>query len=89
MRLFNVNTILLAAGTAHFANAHTALTNFFIDGVNQGDGVAVRMSDDPPKATFPIKGVTSPDMACGKSFTHMRSSIMPRNAHQYGPLKII
>ena len=58
---------LLAAGSAQLSFAHTTFTNFYVDGVNQGDGVAVRMNNDPGKATFPIKSITSPDMACGRS----------------------
>ena len=58
--------ILLAAGTAQLVDAHTAFTNFFVNGVDQGDGVAVRMSNNLPQATFPLSSVTSPDMACGK-----------------------
>ncbi|MCJ1457156.1 hypothetical protein MMC28_007523 [Mycoblastus sanguinarius] len=60
-----VKVILLAAGAAQLTNAHTAFTNFFVDGVDQGDGTAVRMSNDIPNATFPISSATSPDMACG------------------------
>ena len=56
---------LAAAGTAQIAKAHTAFTNFFVDGVDQGDGVAVRMSNNMGQATFPISSVTSKDMACG------------------------
>lgn len=65
MRASCVYIMLLAAGTAQHVSAHTAFTNFFVDGVNQGDGVAVRMSDKLSKATFPIPNVASPDLACG------------------------
>ena len=58
---------LAAAGTAQIVKAHTAFTNFFVDGVDQGDGVAVRMSNNVGQATFPISSVTSKDMACGRS----------------------
>ncbi len=57
--------VLVVAGTAHLTNAHTAFTNFFVDGVDQGDEVAVRMSNNLPQATFPLPNVASPDMACG------------------------
>ena len=70
MRHLKTGTILLAASAAQLANAHTAFTNFFIDGIDQGDGVAVRMSNNLPQATFPIPNVTSPDMACGKHGVH-------------------
>ena len=66
MRFFHVQIIILAAGTASFGNAHTAFTNFFVDGVDQGDGTAVRMSNNIPEATYPLPNVTTDDMACGK-----------------------
>lgn len=59
-------TFLLAAGSVQLIDAHTAFTNFFINGADQGDGVAVRMSNNLPQATFPLPSVTSPDMACGR-----------------------
>ena len=52
MRFYHVDIIILAAGTASFASAHTTFTNFFVDGVNQGDGTAVRMSNNIPEATY-------------------------------------
>ena len=67
-----VKVILLAAGAAQLTNAHTAFTNFFVDGVDQGDGTAVRMSNDIPNATFPISSATSPDMACGKFWSPLK-----------------
>ena len=65
MRSGAMSMFLLAAGTAQLIHAHTAFTNFFVDGINQGDGTAVRMSNDNAKATFPLPDITSPDMACG------------------------
>ena len=59
--------VVLAAGAAQIASGHTAFTNFFVNGVDQGDGTAVRMSNDLQKATFPLGSITSPEMACGKS----------------------
>ena len=66
MHALKSGTVLLAASAAQLINAHTTFTNFFVDGVDQGDGVAVRMSNNIQQATFPIPNVTSPDMACGK-----------------------
>ena len=66
MRFFHIEIIILAAGTALFARAHTTFTNFFVDGVDQGDGTAVRMSNKIPEATYPLPNITTPDMACGK-----------------------
>ena len=57
--------ILLAAGSAQVCHAHTSFTNFYVDGVNQGDGVAVRMNGNPAKATFPVEGIANSEMACG------------------------
>lgn len=67
MRISHVKIFLLAAGAAQLARAHTAFTNFFVNGVDEGDGTAVRMSNNIQQATYPISSVTSPDMACGKS----------------------
>ena len=67
MHVPRVKILFLAAGAARLASAHTAFTNFFVNGIDQGDGTAVRMSNNMQKATFPISSVTSPDMACGKS----------------------
>ena len=66
MRSSYFQIILLAAGPAILTNAHTSFTNFFVDGVNQGDGTAVRMSNIMAKATYPLPSITTPDMACGK-----------------------
>ena len=66
MRFFHIEIIILAAGTALFASAHTTFTNFFVDGVDQGDGTAVRMSNNIPQATYPLPNITTADMACGK-----------------------
>lgn len=66
MRCSAFNRVLLAVATAQVANAHTAFTNFFVDGVPQGDGTCVRMSNVNENATNPIHGITSDDMACGK-----------------------
>lgn len=44
---------LLALATAS-VNAHTAFTGIYVNGKGVGDGVAIRMSNDPPTATFPM-----------------------------------
>lgn len=67
MHVSHVKLLIYAAGAAQIASAHTAFTNFFVNGVDQGDGTAVRMSNNMQKATFPLSSVTSPDMACGES----------------------
>ena len=65
MHLSALKIVLVAAGTAQLVTAHTIFTNFFVDGIDQGDGVAVRMSNIPSKATFPLPNVSTPDLACG------------------------
>lgn len=52
----------LASAPAAFA--HTAFTNFYVDGVSQGDAVAIRMSTDSQTTTNPIAGLDSEAMAC-------------------------
>ena len=66
MHFSTTGLVLLVAGTAMHINAHTTFTNFFVDGVDQGDGTAVRMSNNNQQATFPLPNVTTPNMACGK-----------------------
>ena len=66
MRLYDIQGLLLAAAAAQVINAHTVMTNFYINGLNQGNATCVRMSNDIHTATNPIKGITSDDMACGK-----------------------
>ena len=68
MHFSNINCLLLAVAAAQVANAHTRFTNFFVDDVNQGDGTCVRMSNIKNKATNPVKGITTNDMACGKNW---------------------
>lgn len=49
-----------------FVHAHTVFTTLYVDGVNQGDGVSVRMNMDPSHTVDFIKDISSDDMACGK-----------------------
>ena len=58
--------LTLAAGLAAVTKAHTSFTTLFINGENQGDGVCVRMPHDGSTSTFPIDGVTSTGMVCGR-----------------------
>lgn len=66
MRFYDVKGLLLAAAAAQVINAHTLFTNFYVNGVNQGNATCVRMSNVINSATNPIRGITSDDMACGK-----------------------
>ncbi|KAL4891823.1 glycosyl hydrolase family 61-domain-containing protein [Aspergillus ambiguus] len=44
---------------------HTTFTTLYVDGVNQGDGVCVRMNRNAETASDPISPLTSRDIACG------------------------
>lgn len=75
MHLSTLRSVLLAAVAAQAANAHTVMTNFFVDDAPQGDGTCVRMSHNIEQATFPIRPIgmiTGSNMACGKCFTHLK-----------------
>lgn len=67
MHFTNIKGVLLAVAAAQVVDAHTRFTNFFVDDISQGDGTCVRMSNINSQATNPVKGITSDDMACGKS----------------------
>lgn len=42
------------------------MTTVFVDGVNRGDGVCIRMNNDGETANTYIQPITSKDIACGK-----------------------
>lgn len=46
-------------------SAHTTFTTLYVDGVNQGDGVCVRMNQNAETASYPIAPLTSKEIACG------------------------
>ncbi|KZM23996.1 uncharacterized protein EKO05_0009308 [Ascochyta rabiei] len=56
--------LLTALASAPAVLAHTAFTNFYVDGIAQGDGVAMRMSTNVDHSTAPISSLGSDDMAC-------------------------
>lgn len=56
---------LLSLALSQTTRAHTTFTNFFVDGVDQGNGTCVRMSNVMGQQTFPLASITSDDMACG------------------------
>jgi hypothetical protein len=62
-------SLLLALGAAPAALAHTAFSDIYINGVQQGDGVAMRMRRDPGKVSFPLEDLSSKDMACSELLT--------------------
>lgn len=62
MKTQSILLATLASAPAVFA--HTAFTDFYVDGVPQGDAVAMRMSMDSETTTNPIAGLDSEAMAC-------------------------
>lgn len=84
------------------SQAHTVMTTLFVDGVNQGDGVCIRMNSNGSTSNFFVSSVSSKDIACGKeekSFpdSYVRYSIdkqkewkgklVPRGSVQPNPLQ--
>jgi hypothetical protein len=61
---FHFALLLLAAQQAV---AHTAFTNFYVNGVDQGDSVCVRTNKNqgPAVWNWPVVDLESNDMACG------------------------
>lgn len=57
--------ILTALPFLSLAAAHTVFTTLYVDGENQGDGVCVRMNQDPAKVNFSVEPLSSKDIACG------------------------
>ncbi|KAI4205714.1 MAG: hypothetical protein LQ350_000211 [Teloschistes chrysophthalmus] len=80
MYLHTATSLLLAAVTLDTALAHTTFTNFYVDGAPQGDGTCVRMSNDIPKATWPVRPIDSQDMACGVNGNNGVARICPANS---------
>lgn len=58
MLSYRILAILL--GALSFCNAHHIITNIYVNGVDQGDGVCIRI----PPSTGPVVDVRSDDMAC-------------------------
>jgi hypothetical protein len=65
MRSFLPKSVSLALALLGTVQAHTSFTTLFVDGENQGDGVCVRMNNNPQKATYPVLPISSKDIACG------------------------
>ncbi|KAG8628763.1 hypothetical protein KVT40_002628 [Elsinoe batatas] len=60
-------TLLLGVALAPSALAHTIFTNFYVNGVDQGNGTCVRMSKIDNEANSPVPDVEGTDMTCGVS----------------------
>ncbi|KAF1839509.1 hypothetical protein BDW02DRAFT_155491 [Decorospora gaudefroyi] len=69
--------LLSALAAAPAALAHTVWTDFYVDGMPQGDGVAMRMNLDAAKASSPIASLDSDDMACNVGGTKGVSRVQP------------
>ncbi|KAH8728810.1 glycosyl hydrolase family 61-domain-containing protein [Phaeosphaeriaceae sp. PMI808] len=71
-------SILVAAlASAPAVLAHTVFTGFYVDGMPQGDGVAMRMSPNADTAGSPIGSLDSEDMACNVGGTKGVSRVQP------------
>lgn len=64
-----IRNAFLALSIAETALAHSGMTNFYVNGKNQGDAVCVRMNTNPYQWNFPIADITGPDLACGNNGT--------------------
>ncbi|KAL8942026.1 MAG: hypothetical protein Q9211_001567 [Gyalolechia sp. 1 TL-2023] len=80
MQLVKAHSLLVTAAICGAATAHTTFTNFFVDGAPQGDGTCVRMSHNIQEATYPIRPITSQDMACGVNGNEGVARICPANS---------
>ncbi|KAJ9272904.1 CAZyme family AA9 [Paecilomyces variotii] len=82
MHFDSVMPALLAAASIilPLVGAHTVMTTIFVDGINQGDGVCIRMNNDAKTANFYIKPITSPDIACGIQGEIGASRVCPTKA---------
>ena len=65
MHIHNFKGVLLAVAAARIVDAHTLFSTFYVNGVAQGDGTCVRMSNVNSQATNPLHGITGNNMACG------------------------
>ncbi|KAI4961835.1 hypothetical protein J4E86_000864 [Alternaria arbusti] len=69
--------LLAALASAPAALAHTVFTDFMIDSMPQGDGVAIRMNPNAAKASSPVPSLDSDDMACNVGGTKGVSRVQP------------
>lgn len=68
-----ISTLVFALTVLRGVAGHSAFTNLWVDGTDQGDGTCVRMRMKPDVATDPIRDLKSNDMACGKLFPVLTS----------------
>lgn len=67
--------LLGALAAAPYAFAHTVFTGFYVNGVPQGDAVAMRMASDPQTCSNPVTDLESKDMACNVGGTKGMSRV--------------
>ncbi|OCL03194.1 lytic polysaccharide monooxygenase [Glonium stellatum] len=77
MLFAKIQSVLLALAAARSVFAHTTFTTFYVDGVDQGPGVAMRMNKTPANASFPVQNLASSDMACGFDGTEGVARVQP------------
>ncbi|KAL9079197.1 MAG: hypothetical protein Q9157_001906 [Trypethelium eluteriae] len=75
-----LKSALAALGVAQLAAGHTLFTNFYLDGVDQGNATCVRMPMVPNNATFPINNLLGNEMACGYNGEDGVAQVCPANA---------
>lgn len=69
--------LVAALASAPSVLAHTVFTDYYVNGMPVGDGVAIRMSNDPEHSSAPIRGLGSSDMACNAGGTKGVSRVQP------------
>ncbi|TDZ61113.1 putative endo-beta-1,4-glucanase D [Colletotrichum trifolii] len=69
--------LTFALAMASVANAHTMLSEIYINGKSQGDATCIRTPKDGNTATSPVAGLTSEAMACGKDGANAVSYVCP------------
>jgi hypothetical protein len=57
-------SMFVALAAAPAVMAHTAFTNLYVDGVDQGDAVAMRMNMNAAQSTYPLNDLSSNSLAC-------------------------
>jgi hypothetical protein len=67
--MFSLTKLLLALSAATAVSGHAGMSNFYVNGVDQGDAVCVRMNPDPDTWDNPIENLSGSEMACGFSGT--------------------
>jgi hypothetical protein len=73
----SIRSAILALSVAESALAHSGLSNFYVNGKNQGDSVCIRQHLNPSTWNAPIEDLTSSDMACGRDGTTGGARVCP------------